>query len=230
MAFTFASFVLTCNSSHSTHAPRLCLLFVLFLSAPREGVLQDLHLENVLSHAREFSTRVSPTYNRTLPLWHESHPQLNLIINPHTLLKHFLVAPSSHAKLKPVSPSASGVNSIKTNSTPAHGGQSDNIDLIISRLQSELTRSQETYADLGFLKHGLGELEKVFVVNTSDKDRHPPTTTQTNGHSTSANGHTSHLKGAPAAVDYERILKEKDVVGRKLYMRFAVLVLASCFN
>ncbi|KAF9155023.1 hypothetical protein BG015_011260 [Linnemannia schmuckeri] len=116
----------------------------------------------------------------------------------------------SHAKLKPVSPSASGVNSIKTNSTPAHGGQSDNIDLIISRLQSELTRSQETYADLGFLKHGLGELEKVFVVNTSDKDRHPLTTTQTNGHSTSANGHTSHLKGPLTAVDYERILKEKD--------------------
>ncbi|KAF8942949.1 hypothetical protein BGZ47_005963 [Haplosporangium gracile] len=116
----------------------------------------------------------------------------------------------SHAKLKPVSPSASGVNSVKTNSTPAHGGQSDNIDLIISRLQSELTRSQETYSDLGFLKHGLGELEKVFVVNTSDKDRHPPTTTQTNGHSTSANGHTSHLKGSLAAVDYERILKEKD--------------------
>lgn len=117
----------------------------------------------------------------------------------------------SHAKLKPVSPSASGVNSVKTNSTPAHGGQSDNIDLIISRLQSELTRSQETYADLGFLKHGLGELEKVFVVNTSDKDRHPPITTQTNGHSTSANGHTSHLKGSLAAVDYERILKEKDL-------------------
>ncbi|KAG0286034.1 hypothetical protein BGZ97_007576, partial [Linnemannia gamsii] len=117
----------------------------------------------------------------------------------------------SHAKLKPVSPSASGVNSIKTNSTPAHGGQSDNIDLIISRLQSELTRSQETYADLGFLKQGLGELEKVFVVNTFDKDRHPPTTTQTNGHSTSANGHSLHHKASPAAVDFERILKEKDL-------------------
>ncbi|KAF9549058.1 hypothetical protein EC957_005050 [Mortierella hygrophila] len=117
----------------------------------------------------------------------------------------------SHAKLKPVSPSASGVNSMKTNSTPAHGGQSDNIDLIISRLQSELTRSQETYADLGFLKHGLGELEKMFVVNTSDKDRHPPTTTLTNGYSTSANGHTSQLKGSPAAIEYERILKEKDL-------------------
>ncbi|KAF9093443.1 hypothetical protein BGX23_003315 [Mortierella sp. AD031] len=65
----------------------------------------------------------------------------------------------SHAKLKPISPSASGVNSIKTNPAPAHGGQSDNIDLIISRLQSELTRSQETYADLGYLKHGLGPLK-----------------------------------------------------------------------
>ncbi|KAG0287351.1 hypothetical protein BGZ96_008703 [Linnemannia gamsii] len=117
----------------------------------------------------------------------------------------------SHAKLKPISPSASGVNSIKTNSTPAHGGQSDNIDLIISRLQSELARSQETYADLGFLKQGLGELEKVFVVNTSDKERHPLTTTQTNGHSTSANGQSPHHKGSPAAIDYERILKEKDL-------------------
>ncbi|KAG0377126.1 hypothetical protein BGX24_006660 [Mortierella sp. AD032] len=116
----------------------------------------------------------------------------------------------SHAKLKPVSPSASGVNSMKTNSSPAHGGQSDNIDLIISRLQSELTRSQETYADLGFLKHGLGELEKVFIVNTKDKDRHLQTTTQTNGHSTSANGQSSQLKSSPP-IDYERILKEKDL-------------------
>ncbi|KAK3830025.1 MAG: hypothetical protein J3R72DRAFT_478930 [Linnemannia gamsii] len=116
----------------------------------------------------------------------------------------------SHAKLKPVSPSASGVNSMKTNSSPAHGGQSDNIDLIISRLQSELTRSQETYADLGFLKHGLGELEKVFIVNTKDKDRHLQTTTQTNGHLTSANGQSSQLKSSPP-VDYERILKEKDL-------------------
>ncbi|KAG0271216.1 hypothetical protein BGZ95_000979, partial [Linnemannia exigua] len=117
---------------------------------------------------------------------------------------------ASHAKLKPVSPSASGVNSMKTNSSPAHGGQSDNIDLIISRLQSELTRSQETYADLGFLKHGLGELEKVFIINTKDKDRHLATTTQTYGHSTSANGQSSQFK-SPPPVDYERILKEKDL-------------------
>ncbi|KAF9912490.1 hypothetical protein EC991_010577 [Linnemannia zychae] len=116
----------------------------------------------------------------------------------------------SHAKLKPVSPSASGVNSMKTNSSPAHGGQSDNIDLIISRLQSELTRSQETYADLGFLKHGLGELEKAIIVNTNDKDRHLPTTKQTNGHSTSANGQSSQLKSS-SPVDYERILREKDL-------------------
>ncbi|KAF9102705.1 hypothetical protein BGX29_004283, partial [Mortierella sp. GBA35] len=116
----------------------------------------------------------------------------------------------SHAKLKPISPSASGVNSIKTNPAPAHGGQSDNIDLIISRLQSELTRSQETYADLGYLKHGLGELEKVFIVNPADKDRHSPASKHINGHSTSANGHPSPPKGSPA-VDYERILKEKDL-------------------
>jgi hypothetical protein len=143
-------------------------------------------------------------------------------------LKRLLSTPSSHAKLKPVSPSASGVNSIKTNSTPAHGGQSDNIDLIISRLQSELTRSQETYADLGFLKQGLGELEKVFVVNTFDKDRHPPTTTQTNGHSTSANGHSLHHKASPAAVDFERILKEKDLVGRETIAALYNTLLANC--
>lgn len=117
---------------------------------------------------------------------------------------------------------------MKTNSTLAHGGQSDNIDLIISRLQSELARSQETYADLGFLKQGLGELEKVFVVNTSDKERHPLATTQTNGHSTSANGQSPHHNGSPAAIDYERILKEKDLVGRESNIAFTVVSLADC--
>ncbi|KAF9994998.1 hypothetical protein BGZ65_009367, partial [Modicella reniformis] len=92
----------------------------------------------------------------------------------------------SHARIKSPSGSAgSGVNSMKSNhstisvSVPSSsssttttsssatigGGQSDNIDLIISRLQNELTRSQETYADLGFLKHSLGELEKTILVN-----------------------------------------------------------------
>ncbi|KAG0050273.1 hypothetical protein BGZ83_004925 [Gryganskiella cystojenkinii] len=93
-------------------------------------------------------------------------------------------------KQKSVSPSGSGVNSGKATmasgaATPAtiqqqqHGGLSENIDLILSRLQNELTRSQETYADLGFLKHGLHELEKVFVVTTStaepDEEEDGPT-------------------------------------------------------
>ncbi|KAG0342156.1 hypothetical protein BG000_006663 [Podila horticola] len=71
----------------------------------------------------------------------------------------------AHAKLKSGSPSGSGSNSFKTNSGFNSGsGLSANIDLIISRLQNELTRSQETNGDLGALKQGLGELEKAFVV------------------------------------------------------------------
>ncbi|KAF9199951.1 hypothetical protein BGZ49_009881 [Haplosporangium sp. Z 27] len=74
----------------------------------------------------------------------------------------------SHAKIKSSSPIGSGVNSVKNNVVTAQGGQSENIDLIISRLQNELTRSQETYADLGFLKHGLGELEKVMTFGNKE--------------------------------------------------------------
>ncbi|KAF8982786.1 hypothetical protein BGZ46_000635 [Entomortierella lignicola] len=75
---------------------------------------------------------------------------------------------NSHAKIKSSSPIGSGVNSVKNNVVTAQGGQSENIDLIISRLQNELTRSQETYADLGFLKHGLGELEKVMTFGNKE--------------------------------------------------------------
>lgn len=75
----------------------------------------------------------------------------------------------AHAKLKSGSPSGSGSNSFKTNSGSNSGsGLSANIDLIISRLQNELTRSQETNGDLGALKQGLGELEKAFVVTGKD--------------------------------------------------------------
>ncbi|KAF9381061.1 hypothetical protein CPC16_010038 [Podila verticillata] len=75
----------------------------------------------------------------------------------------------AHAKLKSGSPSGSGSNSFKSNSGSNSGsGLSANIDLIISRLQNELTRSQETNGDLGALKQGLGELEKAFVVTGKD--------------------------------------------------------------
>ena len=40
--------------------------------------------------------------------------------------------------------------------------------MIISRLQSELSRSQETNSDLGVLKQGLGELERALVLNASE--------------------------------------------------------------
>ncbi|KAF9432989.1 hypothetical protein BGZ76_010024 [Entomortierella beljakovae] len=64
------------------------------------------------------------------------------------------------AKLQSGSPTESGPSSIKST---AAGGQGTNIDLIISRLQNELTRSQETNADLGSLKQGLGELERAIT-------------------------------------------------------------------
>ncbi|KAF9351171.1 hypothetical protein BGX26_010759 [Mortierella sp. AD094] len=91
----------------------------------------------------------------------------------------------SHAKIKPPSPVASGANSVKTNSVSVQGGQSENIDLIISRLQNELTRSQETYADLGFLKHSLGELEKVMIVNGSEIENKNNNLANMNGQATS---------------------------------------------
>ncbi|KAF9544778.1 hypothetical protein EC957_011682 [Mortierella hygrophila] len=75
----------------------------------------------------------------------------------------------SHAKLKTGSPPGSG-SSYKTTptTTSATAGQSANIDLIISRLQGELTRSQEANANLGILKQGLGDLEKSIVVSTKE--------------------------------------------------------------
>ncbi|KAI1319764.1 hypothetical protein EDD11_003149 [Mortierella claussenii] len=103
----------------------------------------------------------------------------------------------SHAKIKSVSPARTGVNSVKTNSVSAPGGQSENIDLIISRLQNELTRSQETYADLGFLKHGLGELEKSMISASShDQDK------DVKARMTSTNGSSS--------TEYQRLLGQRD--------------------
>ncbi|KAF9899482.1 hypothetical protein EC991_008845 [Linnemannia zychae] len=73
----------------------------------------------------------------------------------------------SHAKLRSGSPPGSG-NSTKT-TTAGNAGQSANIDLIISRLQGELTRSQEANANLGILKQGLGDLEKSIVVSPKEE-------------------------------------------------------------
>ncbi|KAF9114601.1 hypothetical protein BGX27_010357 [Mortierella sp. AM989] len=75
----------------------------------------------------------------------------------------------SHAKLHSGSPTSSESNSVKSNSVS--GGQSTNIDLIISRLQNELTRSQETNADLGSLKQGLGELERAITVPAKEDEK-----------------------------------------------------------
>ncbi|CAO3570619.1 unnamed protein product [Mortierella alpina] len=73
----------------------------------------------------------------------------------------------SYAKAKASSPTGTGPSS-KSSTSTAQGGQSANIDLIISRLQNELTRSQETNANLGVLKQGLGELEKAIVVSAKE--------------------------------------------------------------
>ncbi|KAF9965064.1 hypothetical protein BGZ70_005487 [Mortierella alpina] len=76
----------------------------------------------------------------------------------------------SYAKAKASSPTGTGPSS-KSSTSTAQGGQSANIDLIISRLQNELTRSQETNANLGVLKHGLGELEKAIVVSAKENGK-----------------------------------------------------------
>ncbi|KAF9563273.1 hypothetical protein EC968_004886 [Mortierella alpina] len=76
----------------------------------------------------------------------------------------------SHAKAKASSPTGTGPTS-KSSTSTVQGGQSANIDLIISRLQNELTRSQETNANLGVLKQGLGELEKAIVVSAKENGK-----------------------------------------------------------
>ncbi|KAF9922076.1 hypothetical protein FBU30_007828 [Linnemannia zychae] len=103
----------------------------------------------------------------------------------------------SHAKLKSGSPPGSG-NSYKTTTatTAATAGQSANIDLIISRLQSELTRSQEANANLGILKQGLGDLEKSIVVSAKEESSIP-----------SPKSPAASTQDA-AAANYEKILEE----------------------
>ncbi|KAF9962016.1 hypothetical protein BGZ72_000083 [Mortierella alpina] len=115
----------------------------------------------------------------------------------------------SHAKLKS-SPAGSGVNSLKTNSFSAHGGQSDNMDLIFSRLQNELVRSQETYADLGFLKQGLSDLEKSFVINGRENDsKAGATALSSNGQSAMLNGSGAQISNA-SAIELEKTLRDKN--------------------
>ncbi|CAO3567390.1 unnamed protein product [Mortierella alpina] len=115
----------------------------------------------------------------------------------------------SHAKLKS-SPAGSGVNSIKTNSLSAHGGQSDNMDLIFSRLQNELLRSQETYADLGFLKQGLSDLEKTLVINGRETDNKAGTTAiSSKGHPSGVHGLGGQTTDA-SATEMEKAPKEKN--------------------
>ncbi|KAF9437423.1 hypothetical protein BGZ76_000794 [Entomortierella beljakovae] len=108
---------------------------------------------------------------------------------------------NSHAKLKPSSPVGTGINPVKPNSVSIQGTQSENIDLIISRLQNELTRSQETYADLGFLKHSIGELERKIVSNGSEHDNKRDGPIHMNGHSNS-------LENSP--INYADIINQKD--------------------
>ncbi|KAI1321062.1 hypothetical protein EDD11_008643 [Mortierella claussenii] len=105
----------------------------------------------------------------------------------------------SPTKLRSGSPVGSGSSSVKSNSGPASAGQSTNIDLIISRLQNELTRSQETNADLGALKQGLGELERAIV--TSNQEESKPSSNSSPEQSTA-------LIQATSAVDHTKILEE----------------------
>ncbi|KAI8362257.1 hypothetical protein B0O80DRAFT_421807 [Mortierella sp. GBAus27b] len=125
----------------------------------------------------------------------------------------------AHAKIKSSSPSGSGSNSLKSTSnsnSASVGGQSENLDLIISRLQNELVRSQETFMDLGFLKHGLEDLEKVIFINgdgdsADSKSKDPP----------SINGLAS---SGPDSMwtNYEHLLEQRDQDMARLVEDFKV--------
>ncbi|KAI8603419.1 hypothetical protein EDD21DRAFT_369114 [Dissophora ornata] len=100
----------------------------------------------------------------------------------------------AHARLKSSSPTEPGSNSRPASVT----GQGTNIDLIISRLQSELTRSQETNADLGALKQGLGELERTITVSAKEE-----------GKQSGSKGSDAVVQ-ATQAVEYQRLLVENN--------------------
>ncbi|KAG0048572.1 hypothetical protein BGZ83_006480 [Gryganskiella cystojenkinii] len=100
----------------------------------------------------------------------------------------------SLVKSKSGSPNGSIHNSGSTTTVVTSGGQSTNIDLIISRLQSELSRSQETNSDLGVLKQGLGELERALVTNAASEDGQ--TTTK------------AAIQDSNAAAEYQKLLEQ----------------------
>ncbi|KAG0300861.1 hypothetical protein BGZ98_008802, partial [Dissophora globulifera] len=102
----------------------------------------------------------------------------------------------AHAKLKFSSPPVSGSSVSKSRSASVSSGQSTNIDLLISRLQNELTRSQDTNADLGDLKQGLGELGRVITASVkADGD---------------SKGSEALIQAA-LAVDFEKLLHESNM-------------------
>ncbi|GJJ78437.1 hypothetical protein EMPS_10796 [Entomortierella parvispora] len=119
-------------------------------------------------------------------------------------------AQDSLAKSRNGSPTGSGPSSLhqsgSTTTVVSSGGsgQSTNIDLIISRLQSELSRSQETNSDLGVLKQGLGELERALVSNGSEDGQ--VTTKAVTQDNTAAAASTAAT--AAAAAEYQKLLEQ----------------------
>ncbi|KAF9584453.1 hypothetical protein BGW38_006403, partial [Lunasporangiospora selenospora] len=119
----------------------------------------------------------------------------------------------SQGKTKSGSPSGSISGSTKSNSgsnsgsgsinSNGSGGQGTNIDLIITRLQNELTRSQETNTDLGALKQGLGDLERVMV---SNKDR------RTDSKLASPKSLSGDENGGISFADYEKRLEHQSKI------------------
>jgi len=86
------------------------------------------------------------------------------------------------------------------------------MDLIFSRLQNELLRSQETYADLGVLKQGLSDLEKSLVINGRETDNKAgPTAISSKGHPSGVHGLGGQTTDA-SAMEMEKALKEKNDV------------------
>ncbi|KAF9969611.1 hypothetical protein BGZ73_007979, partial [Actinomortierella ambigua] len=103
-------------------------------------------------------------------------------------------------------------NGTQTGMLPNHGGgQDSNFDLLVSRLQHELVRSQETNSDLQQIRHGLDDLGKVFVVTKQQQQQ----SRKNSVHSMNGGGHHPQIKaaaataGSPTAVDYERLMEER---------------------
>ncbi|KAG0225174.1 hypothetical protein BGW42_004613 [Actinomortierella wolfii] len=82
------------------------------------------------------------------------------------------------------------------------GGQDSNFDLIVSRLQNELVRSQDTNGDLQHIRQGLDDLGKIFVVTKQQQSRKNST------HSLNG-GHHQQIKTASPTIDYERLMEER---------------------